>query len=141
MPAAARTEALGVGKPRGKVPPRPDKTRRAPVPSKLKAAHGAGISRPLAIIALCLLLVLGVVVVLATGGRGERVAQVARAAMDTHLASLGFTIPGGAKYNLQVNHFGWAATVDDLAASPWDLSEQSKPFTAGRSAARALVSQ
>ena len=74
------------------MPPRPDKTRRAPVPSKLKAAHGAGISRPLAIIALCLLLVLGVVVVLATGGRGERVAQVARAAMDTHLASLGFRL-------------------------------------------------
>lgn len=74
------------------MPPRPAKTRRAPVPSKLKAAHGAGISRPLAITALCLLFALGVVVVLATDGRGERIAHVAHEAMDTHLASLGFRL-------------------------------------------------
>lgn len=94
MPAASRTERLVVAKPRGKAAPRSARARPARAPSKLRAAHGAGLSRALSILALCLVVSLGLVVVLATGGRGERLAHAVRTAADTHLASIGFRLGG-----------------------------------------------
>lgn len=63
-----------------------------PGPSKLRAAHGAGLSRALLVVALGLVLALVLAVVLATGGRGEWLVATGRRAIDTHLASLGFRI-------------------------------------------------
>lgn len=61
-------------------------------PSKLHAAKGAGFSRRLGIAAAALVAVLGAVVVLATGGRGAQLVGVARGAIDSQFASLGFRL-------------------------------------------------
>ena len=49
-------------------------------------------SRALGVAALCLVLALALVVVLATGGRGQYLASLARQATDTRLGSVGFRL-------------------------------------------------
>jgi cell division protein FtsQ len=65
---------------------------RAPAPSKLRAAHRVGLSRALIVPAVLLVLALVLAAVLATGGRGEAIAQAVREANDSRLASLGFRL-------------------------------------------------
>jgi cell division protein FtsQ len=76
-PRASRTRALG---------PAP----RAP--SKLSDVRSARITFPAAVAAGVLLIALIGVVILATGGRGQRLAAAGHAAVATHLASLGFAV-------------------------------------------------
>ncbi len=61
-------------------------------PSKLHAAQGAGLSPGLALTGLCLLAVMGAVVVLATGGRGQAVVKGAQDAVGSDFANLGFRV-------------------------------------------------
>jgi len=77
------------------VAPKAGKARpsiKAPAPSKLRAAHRAGMSRALVVPATCLVLALVLAAVLATGGRGEAIARAVREANDTRLASIGFRL-------------------------------------------------
>ncbi|MEO8927666.1 MAG: cell division protein FtsQ/DivIB [Caulobacteraceae bacterium] len=60
--------------------------------SKLRAAHRVGLPPAVALAAGCMVLALGVVVVLATGGRAQRLAAVAHQAVDSRFASLGFRL-------------------------------------------------
>ena len=60
--------------------------------SKLRAAHRVGLAPAAAVAAACLVLALGVVVVLATGGRGQRLRAVADGAIDSRFATLGFRL-------------------------------------------------
>ena len=96
MPAALRGERRGAAKPRTKVSPKSARPRPARAPSrgvsKLRAAHGVGLSAPLAVAAASLILALGVVVVLATGGRGQRLVAAAHGAIDSRFASLGLRL-------------------------------------------------
>ncbi|MBA3810713.1 MAG: FtsQ-type POTRA domain-containing protein [Caulobacteraceae bacterium] len=96
MPAALRGERRGAARPRTKVSREPARSPRAKGParpvSKLRAAHGVRLSAPLALAAATLVLALGAVVVLATGGRGERLVATVQAAADTRFASLGFKL-------------------------------------------------
>jgi cell division protein FtsQ len=64
----------------------------APGPSKLRAVHGAGVSRALTLAALVLAMALAITVILATGGRGQRLADFTRLAVDSRLASLGLRL-------------------------------------------------
>jgi cell division protein FtsQ len=60
--------------------------------SKLRAAHRIGLPPAAAIAAGCMILALGVVVVLATGGRAQRLMSLAHGAVDSRFASLGFRL-------------------------------------------------
>jgi cell division protein FtsQ len=96
MPAALRGERRGAAKPRAKVPPRAARPR-LPRPaargiSKLRAAHRVGLPPAAAVAAACMIVTLGVVVVLATGGRGQRLMSAAHGAIDSRFASLGFRL-------------------------------------------------
>ncbi|MGI9168736.1 MAG: cell division protein FtsQ/DivIB [Caulobacteraceae bacterium] len=61
-------------------------------PSKLRAAHGVGLSASAALAAAGLILVLSAVIVLATGGRGQRLLAGADRAVDSRFASLGLRL-------------------------------------------------
>jgi cell division protein FtsQ len=77
------------------VAPKAGKARtsaKAPTPSKLRAAHRAGLSSALVVPAACLVVALVLAAVLATGGRGESIARWVREANDTRLASVGFRL-------------------------------------------------
>jgi len=63
-----------------------------PGASKLRAAHRAGLPPAAAIAAACLVLALGGAVVLATGGRGQRLSALAHGVVDSRFASLGFRL-------------------------------------------------
>ncbi len=60
--------------------------------SKLRAARRVGLPPAVAIAAACLVLTLGVVVVLATGGRGQSLVRAAHGAIDSRFASLGYRL-------------------------------------------------
>ena len=60
--------------------------------SKLRAAHRVGLPPAVAIAAACMILALGMVVVLATGGRGQRLLAAAHGVIDSRFASLGFRL-------------------------------------------------
>jgi cell division protein FtsQ len=96
MRAAARTESRSFSKPRGKAATGSAKPRPAkPVsrgPSKLRAVHGAGVSRALTLAALMMVVALAITVTLATGGRGQSLAEFTRRALDTRLASIGLRL-------------------------------------------------
>jgi cell division protein FtsQ len=60
--------------------------------SKLRAARRVRLSPALAVVAACLVLTLGVVVILATGGRGQSLLATGRDAAGGDFASLGFRV-------------------------------------------------
>ncbi len=111
---SAKAAAKAVPKALGTRGSRPAVPRR----SKLRAAHGAGLSRGLAVAAACLLLPLAMVVLLATGGRGRYLAFVARQAADTHLASLGFRLDA-----VHLQGASRSAQADILAAAAVPLGD------------------
>ena len=96
MPAALRGERRGAARPRAKVSPkaaRPRAIRSAPRgTSKLRAAHGVGLTPAAAVAAACLVAALALIVALATGGRAQRLQAVAQNAIDSRFASLGFRL-------------------------------------------------
>lgn len=95
MPAAAQSSGQGLAKSRRTVAPKAGKARtpaKASTPSKLRAAHRAGLSSALVVPAACLLGALVLAAFLATGGRGESIVRWVREATDTRLASVGFRL-------------------------------------------------
>lgn len=97
MPAALRGGRRGSAKLRTKPPavnparPRAPRAARHGV-SKFDAAQRSGLPRAAAAAGASLVLAIIVAAVLATGGRGSRLAASAGAAADSRLASLGFAI-------------------------------------------------
>ena len=91
-----RGERRGAAKPRAQVPPKAARPRPARSASrgisKLRAAHRVGLAPAVAVAATCLVLALGVVVVLATGGRGQKLQTAVHGAIDSRFASLGFRL-------------------------------------------------
>lgn len=61
-------------------------------PSKLRAVRSTRLTPASVVVAGLLVVALAAVVVLATGGRGQRLAAAGRAAAASHLASLGFAV-------------------------------------------------
>ena len=58
----------------------------------MRAAHRVGLAPAVAVAATCLVLALGMVVVLATGGRGQKLQTAIHGAIDSRFASLGFRL-------------------------------------------------
>ena len=96
MPAAVRGAGRQTVKPRAKRPPSPNKPSRGPSgspgQSKLHAAQGVGISPVASLLGAAAVIVLGVTIALATGGRGAKLATAAHDGYDQRLADLGFRV-------------------------------------------------
>lgn len=116
MPAAVRGAGRQTVKPRAKRPPSPNKSSRgparAPGPSKLHAAQGVGISPVVALIGTAAVVVLGVTIALATGGRGAKLAAAVNAGYDQRLADLGFKVSA-----VHLQGASKAAQADIMAAT------------------------
>lgn len=95
MPAAVRGARRADAKPRTRIAAAPVRSR-APAggrpAAKLQAARGVGLSPGLALTAVAGVLILGVAITLATGGRGERLAAATQAGLYNQTAAAGFKV-------------------------------------------------
>lgn len=97
MPAVVRGGPPKPRRPRAEVPASPNKARSAPPKgaqpaAKLRAAKGVGLSPAFALGVAGVALGLGLVVMLATGHRAERLVTAARQGVDGEFASAGFKL-------------------------------------------------
>lgn len=93
MPAAVRGGSQVQARPRGKSPPSPKRApARRPAASAQPRPDGAGLSPKHALIAAAGVLALSLVGVLATGGRGERIAGTITAGVDSRFGQAGFRL-------------------------------------------------
>ena len=95
MPAAVRGARRADAKPRTRIAAAPTRGRgSAPgrPAAKPHAARGAGLSPGLALTAVAGVVVIGVGIVLGTGGRGERLAQTTQLGLYNQTAAAGFKV-------------------------------------------------
>ena len=99
MPAAMRGGSRVSAKPRAKTPPSTKKSpavrargTNAYAPAKLRAAEGVGLSATHALLAAVCVLIMAVIATLATGGRAQRLGDMAHAAVGSKFATLGFKL-------------------------------------------------
>lgn len=98
MPAAVRGESRVAAKPRAKAPASSGKSRPqarkagAYTPAKLGAAQGVGLSPAHALMAAAGVLTLALIMTLATGGRGQMLADTVNTGMGVRMAGLGFKL-------------------------------------------------
>lgn len=96
MPAALRGGPRGAAQPRAKAPPNKKDRRSAPAKpqaaAKLHAANKVGLPPKVAMTAAGAVLVLGVIVSLATGHRGETMAQAMQRGAASVMADAGFRL-------------------------------------------------
>jgi cell division protein FtsQ len=95
MPAAVRGARRADAKPRTRIAAAPARSR-APAggrpAAKLQAARGVGLSPGLALTAVAGVLVIGIAITLATGGRGERLAAETQQGFLNQSAAAGFKV-------------------------------------------------
>ena len=92
VPAAARSQVRGGGAPSTKVAGKPEKPRTPYAPGKLAGAGAHGLPPRAVGLAVAAVLIGGVALTLATGGRAQAVASTIGLGADRSFAGLGFRI-------------------------------------------------